>query len=1345
MLTALNGFSRFSRGWLARRLLAGLVALALVPGLFLIGGDVRPAAAACTANPIPCENALPGTPPSVWDPGTSIDAGLQGFATDISVDVGQTVYFKINSTTYTSYQIDIYRMGYYGGDGARLVATVAPSVPLPQTQPACLTQSSTGLVDCGNWTVSASWNVPSTAVSGIYFADLVAPDGGMSQIVFVVRNDASHSDIVFRTDDTTWVAYNDYGGNNLYYGSAPSSNGRAYAVSYNRPFNDRAEAPGYGTSNFVFYAEYPMVRWLEANGYDVSYISSVDLVRSPSLLENHKVLLSAGHDEYWSNEMRSAVETAIQDGVNVANFTGNEDFWKIRWGTSIDGSSTPDRTIICYKETLDNKVEDPADPPIWTGTWRDPRFSPPADGGRPENQLGGTIFMVNRGSTAPVITYPYSRLRFWRDTPVASLQPGQSITLGYQTIGYEWDEDLDNGFRPPGLFDLAATTVQVPELLEDYGSTYGSGTATWSPTEYKAPSGALVFSAGTVQWSWGLDTNHDVSPDVGPDQPDPIMEQATVNILADMGVQPATLQPGLVATSASSDTTPPTSTITSPSSGAAETSGTPVTITGTATDAGGGVVAGVEVSTDGGTTWHPAQGTTSWSYQWTPGPTGTFTVESRAVDDSGNLESPSDGISVTVNPRPCPCSLFSSTATPQTASASDNQSVELGVKFYVDQAGYINGVRFYKGTGNTGTHVGSLWTSSGQLLAQGTFTNETSSGWQTLTFATPVAISADTTYVASYLAPNGGYAVTPGYFTSPDDVWPLHAPAGSNGVYLYTSTPAFPTQTYNATNYWVDVVFNTTYIDTVAPAVTTVSPVPGATGAPFTTTISANFNKNVVASSIDFTVKDSSGNQVAGSLGYNSSTYTATFTPSAPLAQGTTFTATVSGATDSSGNVMAQPYSWSFTTMSCPCTIFPTTATPQVANANDPESVELGVKFTSDVNGYINGVRFYKGSQNTGPHVVNLWTSSGQLLATATSSNETSSGWQEVDFPDPVAISAGQVYVASYHTNVGYYSYTSGGLANSVDPTPLHALASASSGGNGVYSYGPSAFPSNTYNATNYWVDVVFNTKFVDTTPPTVTAETPSPSATSVPFTTAVTATFSKAVTASTISFTLKDSNGNVVPATVSYDASNLTATLEPNADLGQGVTYTATVSGATDSYGNVMAQPYSWSFTTVACPCSVFGPNATPAVASANDPNPIEVGMKFESAVGGTITAIRFYKGSQNTGPHVVDLWSGNGQLLASATSTNETASGWQQVNLPTPVQIQPNTIYVVSYHTQSGYYSATAGYFSGASAGSWPLDAPDAASAGGNGVYAYGPSSFPTNTYDGTNYWVDVVFTSP
>src|SRR5206468_6839014 len=123
-----------------------------------------------------------------------------------------------------------------------------------------------------------------------------------------------------------------------------------------------------------------------------------------------------GHDEYWSGSQRANVEAARAAGVHLAFFSGNEVFWKTRWENSIDGTNTPYRTLVTYKETHANAVIDPADPPTWTGTWRDPRFSPPADGGRPENALCGTIFTVN-GYDSRAITIPAvdGKMRFWRN------------------------------------------------------------------------------------------------------------------------------------------------------------------------------------------------------------------------------------------------------------------------------------------------------------------------------------------------------------------------------------------------------------------------------------------------------------------------------------------------------------------------------------------------------------------------------------------------------------------------------------------------------------------------------------------------------------------------------------------------------------------------------------------------------------------------------------------------------------------------------------------------------------------------------------------------------------------
>ena len=156
---------------------------------------------------------------------------------------------------------------------------------------------------------------------------------------------------------------------------------RAYKVSYNRPFIT-GKFDGEQGANWLFNAEYPMIRWLERNGYDVSYCAGVDSDRFGDKILQHKVFLSVGHDEYWSAQQRANVEAAGDVGVHLAFFSGNEVYWKIRWENSTDGSQTPYRTMVCYKETHDNNEKRPNS--RWTGTWRDPRFSPPSDGGRPK-------------------------------------------------------------------------------------------------------------------------------------------------------------------------------------------------------------------------------------------------------------------------------------------------------------------------------------------------------------------------------------------------------------------------------------------------------------------------------------------------------------------------------------------------------------------------------------------------------------------------------------------------------------------------------------------------------------------------------------------------------------------------------------------------------------------------------------------------------------------------------------------------------------------------------------------------------------------------------------------------
>ncbi|BCT75478.1 hypothetical protein SCMU_13200 [Sinomonas cyclohexanicum] len=1558
--------------WHAARRAVSLAVPALLVTAVLVGiPPVTTAAPAQAAvNPcspvvsaVACENTQAGDPQSDWMISGVGDATIQGYATQMSVNVGETVQFKVN-TTAKAYHFDVLRLGYYQGNGARKVAgNLLPSATLPQTQPACQTFSDTGLIDCGNWAVSASWTVPSTAVSGVYLAHLVRNDtGGSSWITFVVRNDASKSSILFQTSDETWQAYNSYGGNSLYQCTVacppgnPAAYKGAFKVSYNRPFHTALDDSGH---SWITSAEIPMIRFMEANGYDMSYQAGLDTATRGSLLLNHQVFVTSGHDEYVSFDQRATIESARDKGVSIAMFTGNELFWRTRWEASQAGPSTAGRTLVCYKDTHFNS---PTDPVTWTGTYADPRFGTSGGAGNPQNALTGQFFNVNSGTTDITVPAQFAKLRLWRNTAVAGLTGSQTATLGagLGTLGYEWDIDADNGFRPAGLFDLSSTVYGSAQVFTDYGSnTVNNQTATHSLTEYRAASGALVFGAGTVQWSWGLDG---FTTGKGPD---PTMQQATVNLFADMGAQPATLLAGLVATTASGDSTPPSSAITSPSAGTALGDGTAVTVKGTASDAGGGVVAGVEVSTDGGTTWHPASGTTAWTYSWIAHGNPSTTIRSRAVDDSGNLEAPGPGVSVSTS---CPCSLFGTAAKPAAADAGDPSAVEVGAQFYSDVAGTVTGVRFYKAGTNTGTHLGNLWTASGTKLASVTFTGETASGWQAATFSQPVSVSAGTRYVISYYAPKGHYAQTTGYFynnPSPPpagsgsvDAPPLHftrsVPGSPNGFYAYSSSSTFPNQIYDAEYYWVDPVFSpganpvpavtqttpapgvtgvavgiapsatfnqpvtagsvtftlkdatgasvagstalsgtpttatftpssalaysTQYTATVsgatnstgqtmaspyswsfttaapppAPAVTTVSPTSGATGIPVSTAPSATFNQAVTAPSVTFTLKDGTGANVTGSTSLSADATTATFTPSSALSYNMTYTATVSGATNSTGQTMSSPYSWSFTTAaappapnvssanpapgatgvsvgspvsatfsqdvspssiqfalkdpsgasvtgtvsyssatttvtftpsaslanntqytatlsgatngtgqtmspyswsfttvaaySCPCSVFPAASTPATANSGDANAVELGMKFRTDTAGQITGVRFYKGSQNTGTHVGNLWSANGTKLATVTFGAESASGWQRAYFSAPVAVSANTTYVVSYFAPNGNYSYTANGFATAQGASPITGLANGTDGANGVYAYGTaSSFPTGSYNATNYWVDAVFNPGAAAA--PVVVAVSPVQGATGVAQSSTVSATFDQAVDSSSASFTLTPSGGTAVAGTTGNVLATGTYSFTPSSPLSPTTTYTASVSGVKSATGQVMASAYSWSFTTgssgYACPCSLFGPSSVPATVTVNDSNAVELGMQFTSDAAGSVTALRFYKGAQNTGTHVGHLWTSSGTLLASVTFSGETASGWQTATLSSPVAISANITYVVSYYAPNGFYSANGGYFT-TSADAPPLHGLQSTASHLNGLYRYGSSGFPTSSYNAANYWVDLVFSA-
>ncbi|HEY1215778.1 MAG TPA: DUF4082 domain-containing protein, partial [Bryobacteraceae bacterium] len=540
----------------------------------------------------------------------------------------------------------------------------------------------------------------------------------------------------------------------------------------------------------------------------------------------------------------------------------------------------------------------------------------------------------------------------------------------------------------------------------------------------------------------------------------------------------------------------------------------------------------------------------------------------------------------------------------------------------------------------------------------------------------------------------------------------------------------------------------------------------------------------------------------------------------------TSYTATITtGGKDLSGNTLAANYTWSFATVagpSCPCSAWGSAAAPSNPSVNDPNAVELGVKFKLDLNGFITGIRFYKGATNTGTHTGTLWSSSGQQLATATFSGETASGWQQVNFVSPVAVTANTVYVASYHTNVGNYAGDNGYFAISgVDSPPVHLLRDGVSGGNGVYAYSASStFPANTYQSSNYWVDVVFSSGTAPTATLTSIAVTPAnptiQSGATQQFTatgtysdnssqnltsqvtwassnTAV-ATISSTGLATSVkagSTSISAAQGGVTGSTtLTVQAAPLaiTTTSLPSGTVGASYSATLTATGGTS--------PYTWSISSGSLPIgltlnattggisgtpstagtvnftvqaadsatpqattskalsivinaagtttsTIWASTAAPAIADAGPDSSVELGVKFRADSNGTITGIRFYKASTNTGTHTATLWSSSGQQLATATFSGETASGWQQVNFATPVAVTANTIYVASYHATVGHYADDENYFATSGVDNPPLHALQNGVSGFNGVYAYGTGTiFPTQGFNSSNYWVDVVF---
>lgn len=435
--------------------------------------------AAEAANPVAAENSCPGT--TTWRPNhpTGPQSAIEAFTDPVSVNVGQRINIYV-STTALAYSLQVYRMGWYQGLGGRLLLTI-PSLPGIK-QPAPTIDPATRMVSCSNWHDPVTLAIPATWVSGIYVVKMLSSEGYMRYVLFIVRNDASKAPILYQSSVVTYQAYNIWGDYSLYVGRKAANDytsaQRAYVVSFDRPFEKDD-----GLMYFDRY-EFNLLRWVERQGYNVTYTTDVDTDLYPATLQNHRLILVAGHDEYWSTGIRNHLTAARDAGVSLAFFGGNDGYWHVRLQSSPLGS---DREVVCYRvASLDPLTAE--DPKEATVEWREPPLN------EPENTVLGEMYNGILAEAAPLVLAE----------GVRPLLNGTSLHVGTalpDLVVQEFDGVVQNGLTPPSLTILASSPVTCATA----SNLCPGGKGVSNATLYTTPSGAKVFDAGTFQWEWGLD------------------------------------------------------------------------------------------------------------------------------------------------------------------------------------------------------------------------------------------------------------------------------------------------------------------------------------------------------------------------------------------------------------------------------------------------------------------------------------------------------------------------------------------------------------------------------------------------------------------------------------------------------------------------------------------------------------------------------------------------------------------------------------------------------------------------------------------------------------------------
>ena len=466
------------------------------------GAAVRALASrsAATSNPIQRENALAGN--AGWGDGSWEDSAISGYGSESSVGPGETLHLHVSSAA--DYRVEIFRLGWYSGAGARLVSCLPGCGAFRSGQAYGAPPPAPGTGELRlSWPVTDTVLVPVDWVSGYYLARLVPSNGDAPGTVpFVVRETGDRpSPILVEVPVNTWQAYNAWGGKSLY--DFNSTDGvPANRVSFDRPY--LWSAPG---SQAVSGWELPVVRFLEREGYDVSYATDVDVDRDPSLLLRHRLVLVNGHGEYWTKSIRDAFDAALASATNVAFLGANIGYWQVRFEN--DG-----RTMVGYKTAPDPEP----DPSLDTRLFRE--LMPP----RPECALLGVQHYTG--------SYDWPRADFQvgaADDPwfAGTGLTGTSVVVG--VVSREHDQ------IPAGSPVGASCGLNVTVLLHHEGV---NDLVRAEAVRYTAPSGARVFSSGSLELGWALDAFR--SRGEGTETPvDPRVQAFVRNMLGDLQIPAA--------------------------------------------------------------------------------------------------------------------------------------------------------------------------------------------------------------------------------------------------------------------------------------------------------------------------------------------------------------------------------------------------------------------------------------------------------------------------------------------------------------------------------------------------------------------------------------------------------------------------------------------------------------------------------------------------------------------------------------------------------------------------------------------------------------------------------------